>query len=293
MKPLRTFLLLTAFAALAVAQNYNADVLALNPLGYWPLTTNNGDARVLMERPWKFSTGTFVTPNAPPNGNGSAAFTGGTQVFTLTGPQSASFNFSITSKFTAMAWVKTTGQALAVMPVMAKVDPDTSTGWGLLVDNGGNNGVNTSLTAGSGRVAFGFFAQGSAILTIESAVAINDGNWHLLAGSSDGTGQVSGLHIYIDGNPTFTTALASTGPGSPLNNAVFTIGNAQNGGIPFEGNIAGAAVFNAALTPAEINQLGEDNPFAEIEFSRSSPLAVVGTPLYISRTILGERYRSP
>jgi hypothetical protein len=267
MKPLRTFLLMTAFAAIAAAQNYNVDVQALNPLGYWPLPAKNNDSS--SQGATGGGTGpTFVTPNAPPNGGGSAGFTGGTQVLTLTGPQSTNFSFSTASKFTAMAWVKTTGQVLPVMPVMAKVDPATSTGWGLLVDNGGNNGVNTSLTAGSGRVAFGFFVQGSAIRTIESVVAINDGNWHLVAGSSDGTAQVSGLHIYIDGNPAVTTTLASTGPGSPINNAVFTIGNTQDGSIPFEGNIAGVAVFNAALTPAQMVQLGEDNPFAKTILSQ-------------------------
>jgi hypothetical protein len=144
MKSLRTFLLMTAFAALAAAQNnYSADVLALSPSGYWPLASNNGDSS--SHSLTLGGTGaTFVTPNAPPSGGGSAGFYGGKQVLTLTGPQSTNFSFSTSSKFTAMAWVKTTGQVLAVMPVMAKVDPATSTGWGLIVDNGGNDGVNTS-----------------------------------------------------------------------------------------------------------------------------------------------------
>jgi hypothetical protein len=267
MKPLRSFILITTFAALAAAQNYSADVLALNPLGYWQLANNTGDTS---------SHGaslngagiTFVSPNGPPSGGGSVGFTGGTQFLTLTVAQSTNFNFSTSSKFTAMAWVKTTGQVLGSMPVMGKFDPNTGNGWALVVDNGGNNGIVSSLTLGSGRVAFGFFVGGNPILTIESGAPINDGNWHLVAGSSDGTGQASGLHIYIDGNPAFTTTVASSGAGSPTNSAPFGIGNIPDGTIPFEGNIAGAAVFNSALTPAQILQLGQDAPFARTILSQ-------------------------
>jgi hypothetical protein len=125
MKPLRSFLLITAVAALAAAQNYSADVLALSPLGYWQLASNTGDSS--SHGATLGGNGfTFVTPNGPPSGAGSAGFTGGTQVLTLTGPQSANFNFSTSSKFTAMAWVKTTGQVLGAMPVMGKFDPATS-----------------------------------------------------------------------------------------------------------------------------------------------------------------------
>ena len=153
---------MAAFAALAAAKNYPpTDLLALSPLGYWPLASNNGD--LTPHGATLGGTGaTFVTPNGPPSGGGSAGFTGGTQVLTLTVAQSANFSFSTSSKFTAMAWVKTTGQVLGAMPVMGKIDPVAQTGWGLLVDNGGNNGINSSLALGSGRVAFGFFVQGNS-----------------------------------------------------------------------------------------------------------------------------------
>jgi hypothetical protein len=274
MKALRALILALPLASLAVAQNYNTDAVSFNPIGYWQLASNFGDTSS-HNATLVTNNVSFVTPNNPPCGAGSVALVGGpqtavggSQTLTLSSAASANFSFTTSSKFTAMAWVKTTGQALGVMPIVAKADPATSTGWGLLVDNGGNNGIASGLTQGSGRVAFGFFAQGNLALVIESVLIVNDGNWHLVAGSSDGTGLATGLHIYIDGVPVTTSILGSTGTGTVTNTAAFSIGNFPDGSLPFEGNIAGVAVFNTTLTPAQLTQLSTDAGIAKAILSQ-------------------------
>ncbi len=88
----------------------------------------------------------------------------------------------------------------------------------------------------------------------------------ILASSShalpDGTAQASGLHLYVDGRTVGLTTVANSLSGATTNTAPFTIGNTGDGSNTFEGSIAGVAVYNTALTAAQIQQLSEDAAIA-------------------------------
>ena len=124
----------------------------------------------------------------------------------------------------------------------------------MLVDNGGVGGP-----VNGGRLAFVLIASGTPLVAVESTNAVTDGRWRMVTATYDGSGSASGVHLYIDGNNTPTTTLASAvGGTSILNTAPLTIGNTPDGSASFEGSISGPALFGAALTPAQVVQLAAD-----------------------------------
>jgi hypothetical protein len=245
-------ILALSLASLAAAQTYVSDVMSFNPLGYWQLQANTGDTSGHGSTLNNIGTG-FSTTLVPPVGGGSAMFGLPNQVLSLSAAASANYGFSTTSRFSALAWIKTVREDNGSAIVMGKFDPSTTTGWGLVIDNG-----DLGAPQNAGRAALVFVSGGNVVIGIETAFPVNDGNWHLLGATSDGTGQVSGLHLYFDGQVAGITTIPSTGNGAVANSAPFVIGNAPDGTSPFEGNIAGVGVFTTTLTAQQNAQLAED-----------------------------------
>ncbi len=175
-----------------------------------------------------------------------------------------------------MAWVKTTTQAIGSPAIAAKYDTNAGTGWAVGIDNG--EIVPASQPAG--KVFFGFVA-GNSTLMVESTFNVNDGAWHFVACSSDGTGQASGLHIYIDGRAATLTTVGNSLSGATTNSAPFTIGNSTDGSSLFEGSIAGVAVYNTALTPRRSSS-SEKMPEPPGASCRNLPSAAAGIQRFIS-----------
>ena len=246
----RLFLALT-IAPLVVAQTkYEADVTALNPLGFWPLNGNPGDfsghGNNGTLQNGAFFTGVMTSPVEP---QALVLNSAQKQFVSMPAAGSAIFNLGALHPLTALAWFKTTRQGSDFMPILAKVDPATLTGWTIGLDNSGdgNNGPT------GGQFGFFFLASGTPTLGVEAPQVKNDGGWHLVAATYDGSGSANGVKLYIDGLVVTNAVVLvnSVASGSILNSAPLTIGGATDGSFQFEGNISGAAVFGVALTPAQ------------------------------------------
>ena len=90
---------------------------------------------------------------------------------------------------------------------------------------------------------------------------INDGNWHHVIGTWDG----STIRLYVDASLRGTNSWTYDVQYIPT--CYFSIGN-RAGSIPFNGNIDEPFVYNRAITPAEVsalynNGLGLSYPFTE------------------------------
>jgi hypothetical protein len=254
----RLFLALS-LAPLAVSQtgNYQNDVMALNPLGFWPLNGNpadvtaNGNNGTIQNG--AIFTGVLTSPVEPQTLVVNSAKKQFVQMPTA---GSSIFNLGSLHALTAMAWIKTGRQGSDFLPILAKFDAAAMTGWAIGLDNsgGGNNGPT------GGQLGFFFLASGTPTLGVEAPQVKNDGNWHLVAATYDGSGSANGVKLYIDGlSATNAVVLVdSVASGSILNSAPLTIGGATDGSILFEGNISGAAVFGTALTATQIQQLTDD-----------------------------------
>jgi uncharacterized protein (TIGR03437 family) len=160
----------------------------------------------------------------------------------VSAPHNANLNVQ-TPGFTADFWmrgVKNQPQSLAVVFEKSHGFVD-STGWFFQCDST------------SGKISYGIGAGGSGISNfpnITSSTDVLDGNFHLVAGTWDG----STLRLYVDGvlqnTLTFTSPVNNTRP--------VNIGFASGGGTPqrfFRGVVDEAEVFSRALSATEIQAL--------------------------------------
>ena len=250
--PTRLLLALFITPLLFAQTKYQTDLVAMSPLGFWPLNFNTNDVSGHGNPGAVTGGGTFSANLTSPVEPNSLILTGGSQGFSV--PANPIFNLSALQPLTATAWIRTDAQGLGSMVIMGKADPATNTGWALLIDNGDLGGA-----VNGGRLAFALFASGTPLLVVESTNQVNDGRWRMVTATYDGSGSATGVHLYIDGNNATTTTLAnSVGTASILNSSPLTIGNAADGKTPFEGSLSGAALFGVVLTPAQIVQLATD-----------------------------------
>ena len=105
---------------------------------------------------------------------------------------------------------------------------------------------------------------------ISTGVVPNDGQWHHLLGTFDGTTNANGMKLYIDGVLNNQTTASSTGINSFTSNEP-TIG-ATIGGINwrFEGNIDEVAIWNSDQS-SNINSIY--SPSGALDLSSLNPLS--------------------
>jgi len=139
--------------------------------------------------------------------------------------------------FSISCWIKYTGSGTEM--IVSKQD---ASGYGYLLTTGNIAGVKLTW--------YPCISSGGSV-AVRTSNAYNDGNWHNVLATYDGSGNASGAKIYVDGTldtnivtDTFTGTSSSTGP--------FQI-SARNGtSFPFDGNVSNAAVFNSSLTEDQI-----------------------------------------
>jgi hypothetical protein len=234
---------------------YTNEMLSLNPLGYWKFDgnlTDSGQGNSGADANPSSAVGFTATGGgAPIDPLGQAAVLNSSRSQSVAVTAGNTFSFSALQTFTLMAWVKTANQGLSTMPIIAKVDSG-QTGYIMAIDNGGAGGP-----LGGGRFAL-ILESHSFTSVVESVVPVNDGAWHFLVATFDGSGLASGIQLYIDGAKVATVASGNAIiMGSIVNNAALDIGGtpAVASATPFEGLIDEAAVWNTVLTQAQIQHL--------------------------------------
>jgi hypothetical protein len=168
--------------------------------------------------------------------NSSYAFDGNTATV------SSSFAQYNPSVFTLSAWFSTYSPSGGKIIGMGRASSGNSTDYDrhLYIDS-------------TNRARFGIFSGGINTLATTSGIGVNDGHWHHIAG---GMGS-SGGFLYLDGNlqgsNTLTTGQSFTGYWRVGGDSM---ANWTNGLVNyFLGRIDEVAVYNRALSPAEVKQL--------------------------------------
>ncbi|MFA5887805.1 MAG: LamG domain-containing protein [Candidatus Nanoarchaeia archaeon] len=156
---------------------------------------------------------------------------------------SALFDFNLASNFSISAWVKTTDTDGIIVSKMG-AGPQYR-GYSLMIYQGylympliSDNGANNYLAVRE-----------------TSTGTLTDNQWHHVAVSYDGSGQASGLKMYIDGNAIATTALSNSLTGSTLTTLPLWIGERSDGNYDFSGLIDEVAIWNRTLSAAEVEEL--------------------------------------
>jgi hypothetical protein len=249
--------------------SYPTAVLADTPVGYWRLGEDGGTTVYNSAATCSAQSGTagagvtlggtaFATlPPAPTEAaNKAATFSGGsTSVVTVA--DSSPFNFDASNPFSIEAWVKTTDNS-AFQPIVSKI---------------GSNGAGYQFGVYNGSAfKVDLLESGGAYYLSEQtwAVCMNDGNWHYVAATYDGSGTHDGLKMYVDGTERSDGYPMGDHAGSILNDGTLRIGANNLGYQHFTGAIDEAAVYATELSAAAIAN----------HYHATPPTPVCGFPNY-------------
>jgi len=111
--------------------------------------------------------------------------------------------------------------------------------------------------------------DGSVNILQGTGLTPNDGNWHHLLATYDGTSNADGMKLYIDGGTPFTATASSIGIRS-TSSVEATIGATSGGGaLRLEGTVDEVAVWDSAINISDVWN-GSGVPF---DISSSNPLS--------------------
>lgn len=186
----------------------------------------------------------------------------------------SNFDFAVTDSFTLAAWIKTTD---TIATIIGKFDYTGTPrrGYNLLIE-------------ATGVITFDLFSSVSAPdnkLKKTDDRKVNDGNWHHVALTYDGSATGAGVKIYVDG---------STSGGATVNFSTLTTahevrqdeplraGMSNWGSHSYAGLIDEVAIWSSELSPADIVSLYERGS-DELRFQvRScSDVTCSGNPAFI------------
>ncbi|RLD03954.1 MAG: hypothetical protein DRI32_06545, partial [Chloroflexi bacterium] len=176
-------------------------------------------------------------------GENSLAFDGVDDVVVISNEEN--FDFDTTDAFSLEAWVKTTSKNSGDQFVIAKQDLNSIVNgyYMILKDNDDDQ--------------LGFYLQngGSTYIKVLGSTDVIDGEWHHVAAVYDGSGDASGISLYVDGKKESTTIVKNNlGSQGILNNVPLTIGTRTDNShdVDFNGEIDEARVWNVALTESQV-----------------------------------------
>lgn len=172
---------------------------------------------------------------------------------------STNYTHNFTNGFSASAWFKTTSSTTNLQTILANGGADS-----------GTIGISLRVTA-AGQILFegSKGTSGTWNFSTTSNKIVNDGIWHFITATWDGTTNTNAVKLYIDGIlDRQITALASVGNSS----ITLNIGRIPGGGVSyFDGKIDDVQIFNYALTANQVKSLY--NQGSAIRFGPTS-----GTP---------------
>ena len=148
--------------------------------------------------------------------------------------------FDQTDPFTLSSWVK------------------SSSGKNELIINNENilyTGYRLNINVNA-NIEIGLRSSISDDIAIETLNSINAGTWYHIVGTYDGTSNVSGMKIYINGVEEDTNTISNTLTSSTLSNQKTLLGIRKSSSPPdpLMGNIANVQIYNRALSTIEITQ---------------------------------------
>ncbi len=221
---------------------YQANLLALHPLAYWPLSETSGSVAFDLAGGYNGAYVGGVTQGAP--GVTNAGF--GSPSFSATFDGASGYvdipegPFDITNAISIAVWVN--------------VNPVNTPGFSDFIGHG-DQSWRISINGSAGHPGAN---DGGPPADANSPNSIIDGNWHLVVYTYDGTLVGNNGSLYVDGKLVANNAIGTVPAGDNLD---VWIGGAPDYGTTFgtarlfAGSIADAAVFTHALSAAQVGGL--------------------------------------
>lgn len=230
------------------------------PIAYWKFNDSPDSSINGITGVW---TGTPVYTSSEID---KSATLDGTKYITLDKPEL--FNFTHLSTFTLIVLCKHT--STAAMTLLGKTNAlFSSVGWSFGVRSA-DQMLRFSLEDSTGDLD-----------VRDTSTALNDGILHMAAASYAGTNTVSGMKIYVDGEPGTLATVANT-PLTDITNAYnLMIGTQNNLGNKYNGDIEEIIIFDYVLTDEEIKRVwlsydyhAYDSPQKQLGMVRSAASTV-------------------
>ncbi len=95
----------------------------------------------------------------------------------------------------------------------------------------------------------------SNYILVEGSTDMNDGAWHHVIITYDGSSSAGGVAIYVDGQADSVTVRQNTLSLTILNDIAFNIGSRELGGLPFTGQISRVVIYPRSLSANEASWL--------------------------------------
>lgn len=218
---------------------YAAAVLALHPVAYWPLGETSGNIAFDYAGTndgvynGNYQLGQTGLPPTPGVGANTSVHFDGSSAYVDIPSSGGTGDLNITGPSTIMEWVLVPGTA----------EPGFGTALGH-----SDQGYRLSVVNASGDAAQPRYANPGPDVLGGSSIA--DGNWHQMVGVYDGTSQI----LYVDGKLAGSSP-ASTAPPGNADDVMIAAAPDYLGARNFQGNIAQVAIYNTALTAAQVIQI--------------------------------------
>jgi len=161
-------------------------------------------------------------------------------------------DFTNTDAFSISCWFKRTRSGVSEFLISKQDSTSNSRGYTLLIpfDDNKVTVVIRNNTASSGR------------LIVDCTTAITDTNWHHIVMTYDGSSNVNGVNLYLDGNND-TGVTSGTLSATISNTASFQVG-AKNGASQFSGNIDEVSIFNSELSASDVTAIYNNGAPADL-----------------------------
>lgn len=160
-------------------------------------------------------------------------------------------NFERTDAFSAVIWFRTTdGQG----SLLGNIGPAPGfRGWEMHLNDGG-----------ALKMALDNTFPGNHILVRSTLDRFNDGFWHQAVATYDGSSTAAGVNLYIDGVLLDMTTESDTLSATIVSANAFGMATRDNVLIPYGGNLDDVAVYNKALSLAEVRTIYNDKVPADL-----------------------------
>ena len=210
-------------------------------VGYWPFNGTDVAGTTAYDRSGKGNNGTLTnSPTRTIGKLGQALSFNGTSQYVSNSGAVPYASFADNLPITVSAWVKTTSVSGADT-IASTWDFHTTSGWRFMLT------PQPELLIAD--------ANGTNHRDSHGGTAVNDGKWHHVVATYDGSQNSSGIKVYVDAIANVMTPTTNTAPGA-LSNAMFNIGKI-GGGTPqyFNGSIDEVRLYNRTLSQSEVTAL--------------------------------------
>jgi hypothetical protein len=222
-------------------------------VSWWP---GDGNANDIQDG----NNGNLGSVTFVPGEVGQAFHFDGTSWVTTT--NESNLSFERTNTFSIDAWIRTTTTSENMFVVAKRELVAPYKGYAVVIDNGQLPKCYSTDPTPSGAGWLQFFVDGSDTadcprdhaVIVYGATSVNDGQWHHVAATYDGSSTAAGVALYVDGVVQTNLVIADTlGTNSLVNTEGFDIGaGSGNGPQPFNGDIDEIDVFNRVISQAEV-----------------------------------------